>query len=142
MEVSPETLVAVGGLATGLFSLVSSQIVARRSARKDEVKRLQERIDKLIDEVEMWRTRYGNLFNYMLMLRTILINAGLEVPDLSEDSGKTDEDGNVEKLTMPKKVKRVINRWKGIVPPEHLPLPSESKKTIDSKEEEDKKEEG
>jgi gas vesicle protein len=107
---SPETLLALGGLITGVLGAVGALIVSRRSAKKDEVTLLREEIVRLQDqrtkdniEIEKWRKRYNSLFNYVLQLRTILADNGIDIPLLEEDGGIEEEDGGLSPLTTRKK---------------------------------------
>lgn len=121
MEITPELLIGIGGFLTAALAAISAFSVSRKAAKKDEVTllreeiaRLQTRITNLTNEVDLWQKRYSSLFNYVLLLRTILINNNLEVP-LDENgkrpiSPETKADGD-RKYTIPR----------GAIPPEFMP---------------------
>jgi len=109
MEFNAETLLAIGGLITGVLGAVGAIFVSRRSAKKDEVTLLREEIGRLqaqgvkqAEENEKWRKRYNSLFNYVLKLRVILANNGIEIPYLDEDGGIEESDGSLSPLSVPK----------------------------------------
>jgi hypothetical protein len=111
MEFNAETLLALGGLITGVLGAVGAIVVSKRSARKDEVTLLREEIGRLQEqgikqmlENEKWRKRYNSLFNYVLKLRVILANNGIEIPYLDEEGGIEESDGSLSPLTTPKQI--------------------------------------
>jgi len=90
MQIDATLLLAVGGIITGVFAFISSMTVNRRAARRDEVSmlreevaRLQARVDELTSANENWRTKYENLYNYIYMLRKTLVDHNITVPEMN-----------------------------------------------------------
>ena len=129
----PNSWLGLAGLITAVLTAIGSLLVAKRSARKDEVSllrnevgRLQERITGLTDDVDLWQKRYNSLFNYVLVLRTCLVENNIEIPQ-SEELGD-DEGEEVIRLTTPKSERRPRKkRIPGAKAPEDIGKPSEGK---------------
>jgi hypothetical protein len=110
------TILAIGGILTGLLAFVSQYIVGRRTARKDEVTMLREevsrlhgRVDELSTDNDKWRIKYDNLYTYVLMLRKILVDHNIDVPEMSifnadETPSPIDATTHPEKKTKQKKI--------------------------------------
>jgi hypothetical protein len=93
---TPELVIAISALITGLLSAGGAYINHRRGARKDEVvmlreevERLQKRVTELERDNDGWRTRYDELYNDLLTsrrenawLRVVLERNGITVPAL------------------------------------------------------------
>lgn len=134
MPFDSNLLVGIGGLITGVLGAIGAFIVSRKSARKDEVTllreeiaRLQARVATLTDNVDLWQKRYGSLFNYVLLLRTIMINNNLEIPLLEAESERPinpsegkDSTGNI--------TPKPPIRMGGAIAPENMPKPSDGDK--------------
>jgi hypothetical protein len=111
MQIDASLLLAIAGILTGIFAFISSRSVEKRAAKRDEVTllreevaRLQERIDELTTDNESWRNKYEKLYKYVLVLRKVLIDNKLDVPEMIifDDNGETPEDAR----THPKKLKK------------------------------------
>jgi len=90
MQVDATLIIAIGGVVTGVLAFISSRSVERRSARRDEivllreeVERLQKRVDELTTNNDEWREKYDSLYNYVLMLRKILVDHNIDVPEMN-----------------------------------------------------------
>ena len=88
-SLSSEQIIALGGLLTIISSGISSWIVRRSAVRKDEVERLREeviRLQKRVDAFTLsddaWRTNYDKLYNHDLLQRRLLIDNGIAPPDM------------------------------------------------------------
>ena len=136
-EITAETLLGLGTFIGAVVAAVISYRTSKKAARKDELDTLrdefasqQKRIANLTDQVDLWQKRYSSLFNYVLLLRTIMINNNLEIPLLdiedTEDenaniASATKDTGNLSVGKPPKKKPRIP----GAVAPEHMPKPSD-----------------
>jgi predicted nuclease with TOPRIM domain len=90
MQIDATLLLAIGGIITGILAFISSRAVDKRAAHRDEisllrdeVSRLQERVEQLTSANENWRTKYDNLYSCVLMLRKILVDHNIDVPEMS-----------------------------------------------------------
>jgi uncharacterized coiled-coil DUF342 family protein len=90
MQVDATLIIAIGGVVTGILAFISSRSVEKRSARRDEitllreeVDRLQKRVDELTTTNEEWRSKYDSLYSYVLMLRKILVDHNIDVPEMN-----------------------------------------------------------
>jgi hypothetical protein len=90
MEIDASLLLAIGGIITGVLAFISSRSVDRRAAKRDEVQllreevgRLQKRVDELTSDNEMWRIKYDKLYRYVLVLRRIMMDNKIEVPEMT-----------------------------------------------------------
>jgi len=137
-EITAETLLGLGTFIGAVVAAVISYRTSKKAARKDELDTLrdefarqQTRIANLTDQVDLWQKRYSSLFNYVLLLRTIMVNNNLEIPllDIEDD---TEQDGDIANATKdmqnlsttiipPRKKPRIP----GAVAPEHMPKPSD-----------------
>ena len=136
-EITGELLLSIGTFIGLVVTAVISYKTHKKTARKDELDTLREefnnqgiRITNLTDQVDFWQKRYSSLFNYVLLLRTIMINNNLEIPilDIEDANGVTDiEEGGLKNLGVatPKKKKPMVT---GAVPPENMPKPSDALK--------------
>ena len=111
MEIDATLIIAVGGVVTGVLAFLSSRSVEKRSARRDEVSllrdevtRLQERVDQLTTSNEEWRKKYDILYNYVLMLRKILFDHNISVPEMNIHT-PIDATTHLEKKVREKKIK-------------------------------------
>jgi hypothetical protein len=114
MQIDATLLLAIGGIITGIFAFISSRSVDKRAARRDEVSllrdevaRLQTRVDQLTSANENWRTKYDNLYSYVLMLRKILVDHNIDVPEMSafdDNSIHADATSHPEKRAKEKKI--------------------------------------
>jgi Tfp pilus assembly protein PilN len=91
MEVSPELLIAAGGIITVTSTLVSSWAVSRRSARKDALKSLQEEVERqsiqitaLTEKNNIWQKKFDRIYAYVLKLRKIISDFGTMVPEMPD----------------------------------------------------------
>ena len=98
MEIDASLLLAIGAVLTSVFTFISSRAVEKRSARRDEVTllrdevfRLQKRIDALTGINETWRKNYDKLYAYVLMLRKILVDHNIDVPEMNISFDEPDE---------------------------------------------------
>jgi len=148
-EITAETLLGLGTFIGAVVAAVISYRTSKKAARKDELDTLrdefasqQKRIANLTDQVDLWQKRYSSLFNYVLLLRTIMVNNNLEIPllDIEDDA---DENANIAtatkdmgNLSVGKPTKKKP-RIPGAVAPEHMPKPSDG---MDKDKEEDKDE--
>jgi hypothetical protein len=89
MEIDASMLLAVGGIITGVLAFISSRSVDKRSARRDEVSllreevtRLQNRVDELMLDNNSWRRKYDKLYQYVLVLRKVLIDNKIDCPPM------------------------------------------------------------
>jgi uncharacterized protein YlxW (UPF0749 family) len=89
MQVDASLVLAIGGIITAVLAYLSSRSVDRRSARRDEVQllreeieRLQKRVDNLTADNEEWRKKYERLYKYVLALRKIMSDNDINIPDL------------------------------------------------------------
>ena len=149
-EITAETLLGLGTFIGAVVAAVISYRTSKKAARKDELDSLREefasqqkRISNLTDQVDLWQKRYSSLFNYVLLLRTIMVNNNLEIPllDIEDD---TEQDGDIANATkdmknlsttkMPIKKKP---RIPGAVAPEHMPKPSDGMNRNKPEESED-----
>ena len=87
MQIDAPLLIALGAIITSILTFISSINVSKRAARKDEVQllrdeviRLQKRIDELMADNDGWRKKYELLFRYVLILRRMMIDKGMSVP--------------------------------------------------------------
>ena len=134
-EITADTLLGLGTFIGAVVAAVISYRTSKKAAKKDELETLREefnrqssRIANLTDQVDLWQKRYSSLFNYVLLLRTIMINNNLEIPLLDIEDDK--EYSNIENATTDMdnlstnktKKKRKVS---GAVPPEHMPKPSD-----------------
>jgi hypothetical protein len=105
MQIDASLLLAIAGILTGIFAFISSRSVDRRAAKRDEVTllreevtRLQERVAQLTADNENWRSRYEQLndnwrdryekiYEYVIILRKILIENKMPVPDMPQFDG-------------------------------------------------------
>ena len=137
-EITAETLLGLGTFIGAVVAAVISYRTSKKAARKDELDTLrdefarqQTRIANLTDQVDLWQKRYSSLFNYVLLLRTIMVNNNLEIPllDIEDD---TEQDGDIANATKdmqnlsttiipPRKKPKVP----GAVSPENMPKPSD-----------------
>ena len=149
-EITAETLLGLGTFIGAIVAAVISYRTSKKAARKDELDTLrdefasqQKRISNLTDQVDLWQKRYSSLFNYVLLLRTIMVNNNLEIPllDIEDDA---EQDGDIANATkdmknlsttkMPIKKKP---RIPGAVAPEHMPKPSDGMNRNKPEESED-----
>jgi len=149
-EITAETLLGLGTFIGAVVAAVISYRTSKKAARKDELDTLrdefasqQKRISNLTDQVDLWQKRYSSLFNYVLLLRTIMVNNNLEIPllDIEDDA---EQDGDIANATkdmknlsttkMPIKKKP---RIPGAVAPEHMPKPSDGMNRNKPEESED-----
>jgi len=109
MQVDATLIIAIGGVVTGVLAFISSRSVEKRSARKDEitllreeVTRLQGRVDELTTTNEEWRRKYDSLYGYVLMLRKILVDHNIDVPEMNIFN-RDDTNSPVDATTHPEK---------------------------------------
>jgi hypothetical protein len=109
MQIDATLIIAIGGVVTGVLAFISSRSVEKRSARKDEitllreeVERLQKRVDALTTTNDEWRKKYDNLYSYVLMLRKILVDHDIDVPEMNIFN-KDDSNTPVDATTHPDK---------------------------------------
>ena len=69
---STEAILIVSAIISGVLTAAGTLYSTVRSARKDELNRLVQRVAKLTRENELWRKNYSILYDYVLKLRTIL----------------------------------------------------------------------
>ena len=148
-EITAETLLGLGTFIGAVVAAVISYRTSKKAARKDELDTLREefasqqkRIANLTDQVDLWQKRYSSLFNYVLLLRTIMVNNNLEIPLLDIEDTEDENDniaaatkdmGNISVGKPPKRRPRIP----GAVAPEHMPKPSDG---MDNDKEEGKDE--
>ena len=96
MQIDASFLLALGGIVTAVLAFISSWSVNKRAAHKDEVSllreevgRLQSRVDTLTSDNDNWRSKYDLLYGYVLMLRKILVDHDIDVPDMKLFDGDT-----------------------------------------------------
>ncbi len=86
---TPEFIIAIGGFVTGLLGGILAIYTAKKSARRDEymflrdeVARLQTRVENL--EIDYERERRNNvvLLDYIGLLRGLMVGAGIAVPKM------------------------------------------------------------
>ena len=100
MTITPELLLAISGIITGLLAFLSQRSAAKRqlekdekrdaiNARKDEVQSLREEVDRLSKEVADLRVSVTRehrnrmiLLDYISALRSLLIALGADVPPM------------------------------------------------------------
>lgn len=94
---SAEMIIAIGGIITGVLAWITSALVAKRAAKKDELELCREQAEKqqgqinsLISSIERWRNRYDKLYVYVLQLRLMMTNAGMTVPEMPPIINGTD----------------------------------------------------
>ena len=125
MPFDSNLLVGIGGLITGVLGAIGAFIVSRKSARKDEVtllreeiERLQKRVTTLTDNVDLWQKRYGSLFNYVLLLRNIMMSNNLQIPLMEQETKPivNPSDPNAPKTPI---------KMGGGISPENMPKPSD-----------------
>jgi hypothetical protein len=84
---SPELIIAISGLITGVLATISAFIVARKKDKKDqitllreEVERLEKDKEKLCKECDKWRDSYKKLFMEILEIKekNLSLNAVIE----------------------------------------------------------------
>jgi hypothetical protein len=108
-------ILAIGGIVTGLLAFASQMLVAKRTARKDEVTLLREevsrlhgRVDELSTDNDRWRSKYDSLYSYVLMLRKILVDHNIDVPEMSifdkDENTPRDATTHPEKKSREKKI--------------------------------------
>ena len=103
MEIDASLLIAIGAILTSVFTFVSQQSANKRTVHKDEVDLLRDevaRLDKRLTEStnanDEWRKKYDRLYQYVLMLRKVLIDNHLDVPnmDIFDDEGFSPRDAS------------------------------------------------
>ena len=101
VAVTPELIIAAGGIITIVSTALASWAVSRRTARKDELEalrgeviRLQGRVDQLSISDSTWRTRYDRLYNYTLGLRLMMTDANLPIPEMSISGQEKTKEGD------------------------------------------------
>ena len=148
-EITAETLLGLGTFIGAVVAAVISYRTSKKAARKDELDTLREefasqqkRIANLTDQVDLWQKRYSSLFNYVLLLRTIMINNNLEIPllDIEDDDGKSSIPTTTEdpkNLTAVKHTGKKTPKIPGAISPENMPKPSDgmNKSVEDGKDE-------
>ncbi len=77
-----EIILAIATTATALFTIFSNQQAARLAARKDELTRLQERVERLENEADKYRRNENKLLDYVAKLRMLIIEKKIIVPDM------------------------------------------------------------
>ena len=82
-------IIAVSGLLAGLIAAMISWNNSRHIIKKDELSeirkelsRLQDRIECLELENEEWRIRYSELYEYVMLLRGMMISKSMDVPPM------------------------------------------------------------
>jgi len=139
MPITGELLLSIGTFIGLVVTAVISYKTHKKTARKDELDSLrdefanqQKRIANLTDQVDLWQKRYSSLFNYVLLLRTIMVNNNLEIPLLDiEDDGVDKNDniahatGDMKNLTTTILPTRKKPKVPGAVSPENMPKPSD-----------------
>jgi hypothetical protein len=125
MPFDSNVLLGIGGLITGVLGAIGAFIVSRKAARKDEVtllreeiERLQKRVTTLTDNVDLWQKRYGSLFNYVLLLRNIMMSNNLQIPLMEQETNPPINKTNPNAPKPPIKMG-------GVIPPENMPKPSD-----------------
>jgi hypothetical protein len=98
MQIDATLLIAIGGIITGVLAFISSRSVDKRAARRDEVallreevQRLQARVDELTNDNDGWRKKYDKIYKYVLILRKLLSDNKIEIPS---DAGYLNGNGN------------------------------------------------
>jgi len=136
-EITAETLLGLGTFIGAVVAAVISYKTSKKSARKDELDTLRDefasqqlRISNLTDQVDLWQKRYSSLFNYVLLLRTIMVNNNLEIPllDIEDGDGKSSVPTTAEdpkNLTTTKPTDKKTPKIPGAVSPENMPKPSD-----------------
>lgn len=74
----------LGGTGLKIVERFLNRDVALRDDRRDlreEVKELYERVEHLEDEVTAWRDRYYAGQEQILMLKAMVIGAGIQIPE-------------------------------------------------------------
>lgn len=77
--------VLIAGLIAGIIKWNNSRHTIVKNEMDEirkELVRLQERITNLEDENEKWRKRYNRLYEYVMILRGILIQNNIPVPPM------------------------------------------------------------
>jgi len=82
-------IVAISGLLVGGIAGLINWNNSKRTIKKDEfttireeVVRLQTRVCKLEDENEVWREKYNQIYDYVIVLRGILVTNNIPVPQM------------------------------------------------------------
>jgi hypothetical protein len=88
MNISPELLIGAGTLITVLSTTISSWVVSRRAARKDEMEALKKQVIDLTTANDNWRIRYDRLYTYVLTLRLVLTDHHFKVPEMPPIDGE------------------------------------------------------
>lgn len=111
MEIDAPLIVAISALLASVLAWISSRGVDKRAAKRDEVSllrdevaRLQARVDELTTTNEQWREKYDKLYEYVLVLRKVLIDNRLDVPEMPtfDENERSPHDAT----THPKKILR------------------------------------
>lgn len=88
MNISPELLIGVGTLITVASTTISSWVVSRRAAKKDETELLRKQVADLSTANDNWRLRYDRLYTYVLALRLVLTDHHWKVPEMPPIDGE------------------------------------------------------
>ena len=80
-------IIAVSGLLAGFITAIISLNNSKHIIKKDELSeirrelvRLQNRIIRLERENEKWRQKYNQIYDYVIVLRTIMVTNNIPVP--------------------------------------------------------------
>jgi hypothetical protein len=99
-KLSPELILAISGLLTGVIAAISAFIVSRKKDKKDqvallrdEVDRLEKRKEEIIDDCDNWRKQYNKLFfegleckDRVLLLEALLEKNSIELPIIVKEA--------------------------------------------------------
>jgi len=116
MELDASMLLAIGAIITGVLAFISSRSTEKRSAKRDEVQllreevgRLQERVDELMSDNDDWRKRYDKLYGYVLVLRKVLVDNKIDVPEMVAVIFGKDDVVPVDAISHPQKNNKTKN---------------------------------
>ncbi len=89
MTLTPELLIAIAGFLTALVAIASQWRSAKTQAKKDEVQLLRDEVTRLQGRVETSEANYEKarrnnalLQDYIARLRSLMISAGIQVPEM------------------------------------------------------------